>query len=258
MVLRLTYGISVFSLTLAICVFARTGTLILAANSVAYLIACGIGSALIRSGGGHPVPSTESDPQAMSLGKLLMLSASQAAGNLFTQAGALGLGLLGAAAPLWSVTVRATSGMQTIGDQLVAPKIDIEQSLSVGSEPGSRRRLMANRLGVRAALAWSVISAVGISIAVAWTLHVGGDGELSIGLICLVVGYSITSSGLTPVQRVLPIRGEVRARAAWDLFRLAAALVALASGRRDVFIAVLCAAGVISYVWHLLLISRLD
>lgn len=259
MKLRFVYGTTVFVGSLFVCLFVLTGPMLLVASSMAFLTAS-VSVFVERPWivDDEMTAAVEADFSKPTFRGLMALSLSQAAGNLFAQAGALGVHLLGTAAPMWSVVVRTVSGLQTIGDQLVAPRIDMVTARAVRGPNGGIDKSRSGTSAVKVTILWTLISAAGVAAALLWTNYIARDGEVfySVSFFILIIGYSITGAGLSPVARILVIQGRVRDRAAWDGFRMLMAALLLLRADSQVFMIGLGLGGIVSFVWYLLLLRK--
>lgn len=265
---RLAYGVTALFVTFLMCLFSARGSVFVLANALAFTAASGFGAFRVRDlwsrrgwrdlrvvGGGAGLVR-------VSVGCLrrgLVLGASYSAGGVYAQASSVLVSLFGAGASAWSVAVRISSGMQTIGEQIVGPKLDMMVIASRSDVPrGCRGQGVRGTLNsyARWSLLWAAVAAIAIALGVAWVWLLSPSTiVLGRGLVFAMVGYLCTTVGISPVMRVLGIAGLVRERVSWDTFRFALGVSILFFVRGDSVVWVLGVSGIVLLAWHTKLLT---
>ncbi|GAA4378991.1 hypothetical protein [Agromyces bauzanensis] len=223
---RLAYGVLVFILTLLACLarFDGLGFVLLAA--VAYLgaIACTTRRNRSRSDGG-PISLGDLVRQARASIPLVL---SGLLGTSAGQIGSLALPLLGQYQAAWAAVVRIAGGFQTVGAQIVGPKVDIDFARRLQS--GSAASLTsALRRGVWLSSVIGGLSVLFSVVAVVWIdPEILDKSPAEVGwMLMAVVGFAGFFAGTSVIGRLLGMFGSAMPRLFWDASRLVGAFAAL-------------------------------
>lgn len=153
----------------------------------------------------------------------------------------------------WAAAVRVASGLQTVGGQILGPKLDIGIIAGIRN-PGSGliQRTWARGLGIGASL--GVLCVLACGVAVAWLERSFVDSWMALAV--AVIGYSATSVFLAPIDRALTLLGGQRERLLWDLARAATGIAVVLFVPASLLLLGLAGLGCGSLVTYLMLLRR--
>jgi hypothetical protein len=151
----------------------------------------------------------------------------------------------------WAAVVRIMSGLQTVGGQILGPKLDI------GFVAGTRHPSsgLIKRIWHRGLIVGTCLGAVCVvstGVAVAWI----DWSSFGISLAVAIVGYSATSVFLAPIDRSLTLLGGQRERLVWDVVRAVAGMAIVVWAPSNLVLIILGAVGAGSLLSYLFLLGR--
>jgi hypothetical protein len=210
--MRLLYGTLTFALTGAFCYFRKSDDAAVLATASALLLASAAGWAYWRD----LFPMLRAAWSGITVSDVLSynrLNLTAALGNLVAslafQAGGLALPRLGRVAGDWAVIARVSAGFGTVGQQIIAPPLEMrfaqamrENDVRAAIQVQARAALLGVLVGLGAAIACSLLLMLNVRHS-----EMGMPGA---GLLMLASAYSL-ALGLTSVMiRYLVMLGGQR------------------------------------------------